>query len=186
MRGIVMTSNASKLSEIETEPNAKDENLKLTGGVSWSAPAPTHTRRVAPSPPMVPKPDTNICLTARNFSVSMSADLWGISHPDTMDTLMNDQAVWPLRAREAVVDELSTVRERILALREEMLSFLRETEDILSVDPSPGADRLETCLSARRLSSLSVETAKTEIMFCLFMATMSAGRIGVQLQGGLG
>ena len=56
---------------------------------------------VAPFPPMVPKPDTNICLTARNFSVLMSADLWGISHPDTMDTvMMNGQAVWPLRARE--------------------------------------------------------------------------------------
>ena len=84
MRNIVMTSNAPKLSEIETEPNTKDENPKLTGGVSWSALAPTQIRRVALSSPMVPKPNTSIRVTARNLSASMSAALWGISHPDTM------------------------------------------------------------------------------------------------------
>ena len=60
-----------------------------------------------------------------------------------MGTLMSDQAVRPLCAREAVAAELGTVRERAFWLRAKMLNFERKTEGILPVALSPGAGRLE-------------------------------------------
>ena len=87
----------------------KDGDLKLAGGMSWSELAPRQFRRVAPSSPKVSKPTTSIRVRVRNTSVSMNAALWGISDLSTMmdtqlDTLVNDQAVRPPRAREAVTD----------------------------------------------------------------------------------